>query len=137
MSPKWAAEQWVTNMEPFHGKAALISPAITNGGAPMGATWMGEFLGNCTTCHVSAVACRQNIDYFTNYLTDLAKSTGKPLWLTEFMGSGTVAEQQTFLETVIPWLEKSPFIERYAAFGTFIDSTGALTALGTTYKNTV
>lgn len=77
----------------------------------------------------------QNVDYFKNYLTDLHNSTGKPIWLTEvrrcasptmneeltlpfqFAGSGTVAEQQTFLETVIPWMEKSAFIERYAAFG--------------------
>ena len=36
---------------------------------------------------------------------------------SQFMGSGTVAEQQEFLDYVIPWLEEAPFIERYAAQG--------------------
>lgn len=39
---------------------------------------------------------------------------GKPIWLTEFAGSGTVAEQQAFFATVLPWMEKQLFIERYA-----------------------
>lgn len=39
------------------------------------------------------------------YLTDAYKSLGKPIWLTEFAGAGTVAEQQTFFQDVIPWME--------------------------------
>lgn len=57
------------------------------------------------------------------------------------MGSGTVAEQTTFLKTVIPYLEGKTEIARYAAFGdfagTFVNSDGSLTALGAVYKNTV
>ena len=50
--PAMAANLWTENMEPFYGKAALISPAISNGGT----VWMSYFLGNCSTCHFSAVA---------------------------------------------------------------------------------
>jgi hypothetical protein len=41
-----------------------------------------------------------------NYLADAYNTLQKPIWLTEFAGSGTVAEQQTFLKYVIPWMEK-------------------------------
>jgi len=33
------------------------------------------------------------------------------------MGTGTPAEQKTFLEFAVPYLEKQDWIERYAAFG--------------------
>lgn len=56
ITPSAAATIWKTNMEPFFGKAKLVSPAITNGGAPMGVEWMKEFMGNCTGCHIDAVA---------------------------------------------------------------------------------
>lgn len=87
-----------------------------------------------------------NTGYFTNYFTDAYASFKKPLWITEvrfyivdtlpssirwhslgladlclfvqFAGAGSVAEQQTFLKTVLPWMEQQSFIERYAAFGT-------------------
>lgn len=42
-------------MEPFYGKAKLISPAITNGGAPMGVQWMRDFLAACTGCHIDGM----------------------------------------------------------------------------------
>lgn len=40
-------------MEPFHGKAKLVSPAVTNGG---GVQWLQQFFGNCTGCHIDAIA---------------------------------------------------------------------------------
>lgn len=43
-------------MEPFAGKAKLISPAITNGGAPMGVAWMKDFLQACSGCHIDGIA---------------------------------------------------------------------------------
>lgn len=58
-----------------------------------------------------------NTGYFTNYLSSTYAEFGIPIWLTEFAGSGTVAEQQTFFKYYLPWLEAQPFIFRYAAFG--------------------
>ncbi|GAA5924930.1 hypothetical protein JCM1841_005371 [Sporobolomyces salmonicolor] len=141
-----AIDLWGTNMEPFHKLGVqLVSPAVTNGGPPTGVTWLGEFLGNATAkgYHVDAIALHwydsaTNIDYFTNYLTDAYDAFGLPIWLTEFAGSGTVAEQQEFFETVIPWMEDHVQVERYAAFGdftgTFVAPDGSLTDLGATYS---
>lgn len=38
----------------------------------------------------------------------------KPIWLTEFAGSGSSDEQQGFFKQVLPWMEQQPWIERYA-----------------------
>jgi hypothetical protein len=40
MTPAAAAAAWMQYMQPFAGKAKLISPAITNGAAPMGTAWL-------------------------------------------------------------------------------------------------
>ncbi|SCZ90577.1 BZ3500_MvSof-1268-A1-R1_Chr9g10885 [Microbotryum saponariae] len=151
ITPARAAQLWKQNMEPFVGKARLVSPAVTNGaftsdGAPMGVNWMADFLDNCTRCHIDAIALHWydaawNTGYFFNYLTDAHKKFNKPIWLTEFAGSGTTAEQQAFLKKVIPWLEKTPWIQRYAGFGAFagqyVNANGGLTAIGDTYMRTV
>lgn len=56
ISPADAAALWLEYIEPFASQAKLVSPAITNGGAPSGVTWMQDFLGNCTTCTIDAIA---------------------------------------------------------------------------------
>ena len=53
IDPTTAAALWKANMEPFYGKAKLIGPAVTNGG---GVQWLQQFLGNCTGCHIDAIA---------------------------------------------------------------------------------
>ncbi|SCV70126.1 BQ2448_1520 [Microbotryum intermedium] len=59
----------------------------------------------------------------------------------QFAGSGTTAEQQAFLKKVIPWLEKTTWIQRYAGFGAFagqyVNANSGLTAIGDTYMRTV
>jgi len=66
---------------------------------------------------------------------------GKPIWLTEFQAPGsTTAEQNTFLETVIPQLDASSKVERYAYFmvsdgsGNLISGT-SLSTLGQTFAS--
>ncbi|KAM0789286.1 hypothetical protein ACM66B_000126 [Microbotryomycetes sp. NB124-2] len=148
ISPTEAARLWKLNMQPFAGKAKLISPAITNGPANqgMGTGWMDQFLAACTGCRIDGIAIHwydsaTNTGYFTNYLTDVANKYGKKIWLTEFAGSGSVAEQQAFFKKVVPWMESQSFVERYAAFGafagTFVNDDGTLRPLGQTYLETV
>lgn len=52
-----------------------------------------------------------------------------------------MAEQQSFLSFVLPWMEEQTFIERYAGFGDFsgnyVNDDGSLTDLGTTYATVV
>lgn len=35
-----AVDLWREHMQPFAGNAKLVSPAVTNGGPPMGITWL-------------------------------------------------------------------------------------------------
>ncbi|KPV73022.1 glycoside hydrolase family 128 protein [Rhodotorula graminis WP1] len=137
---------WKKYMSPFKGKAKLVSPAVTNGGAPLGRDYLAAFFDACPTCleETDAIALHWydaawNTGYFTNYLQEAHTRFGKPIWLTEFAGSGTVAEQQAFFATVLPWMEKQPWIERYAGFGdfvgTYVNSDASLTALGEAYSS--
>ncbi|KAI5476838.1 Glycoside hydrolase [Pseudohyphozyma bogoriensis] len=146
-----AVTAWNTYMEPFKGDAKLVSPAVTNGvgttDAPQGVPWLQQFIAQCSGCQIDAVALHwydsnTNIDYFTSYFTDAYSTLQKPIWITEFAGTPEdVDAQATFLNTVIPWIEKQTFIERYAGFGAFSDnsvcnyvnSDGSLNAVGTVY----
>ncbi|GAA5905916.1 hypothetical protein JCM6882_009069 [Rhodosporidiobolus microsporus] len=143
-----AVTAWKTYMSPFYGKAKLVSPAVTNGGDPMGINWLERFRDACPECwaQIDAVALHWydaswNYSYFYDYMYSANARLGKKLWLTEFAGSGTSAEQQSFLGNVIPWLESIDFIERYAGFGAFVgnyvNADGSLTPLGQVYSNTI
>ncbi|GAA6039759.1 hypothetical protein JCM8097_004207 [Rhodosporidiobolus ruineniae] len=143
-----AATAWRKYMSPFYGKAKLVSPAVTNGGGTMGRAWLQSFQAACPDCwsQIDAVALHWydaawNTGYFTNYLTEAHNMfPDKKIWLTEFAGSGTSAEQQTFLKTVIPWMESQTWLERYAGFGDFVgnyvNADGSLTPLGQVYAST-
>ncbi|KAI0338341.1 hypothetical protein BDW22DRAFT_706096 [Trametopsis cervina] len=141
LSPEAAAAAWKTYMEPFAGKAKLVSPAVTNGAAPMGTAWLDQFFAACTGCHIDAVAIHiydsaTNVVYFQNYISDVATKYKLPVWVTEFGGSGSTQQQQTFLQTLIPFLEGLEGVERYAMFFAdgLVDSNDQLTAVGLTYN---
>ncbi|KAI0689674.1 glycosyl hydrolase catalytic core-domain-containing protein [Cytidiella melzeri] len=145
ISPEDAAKAWKTYMQPFAGKAALIAPAVTNGAAPMGLAWLDSFLAACDTCTIDAIAIHiydsaTNVAYFQNYISDAASKYGKPVWVTEFGASGTVQQQQTFLQTMLPFLDNLSGVQCYAYFmagsNILTTSSNQITALGTTY-NTV
>ncbi|KAL8291625.1 hypothetical protein RQP46_001883 [Phenoliferia psychrophenolica] len=140
-------------MEPLKSTTVkLVSPAVTNGNQSepaIGIPWLQQFIGNCSSCQIDAVALHwydvtSNTAYFQTYLTEAYAILKKPIWLTEFMGTGSAADQVTFIKAVVPWLEEQTFIERYAAFGdfasnsvaVFVDSSNNLNALGTAYSTT-
>ncbi|EIN03961.1 hypothetical protein PUNSTDRAFT_77194 [Punctularia strigosozonata HHB-11173 SS5] len=144
LSPSAAAAAWKTYMEPFAGKAKLVSPAITNGAAPMGTAWLDDFLSACSGCTIDAIAIHiydaaSNTAYFQNYISDIGTKYGKPVWVTEFGATGSTSDQQTFLETMLPFLDGLSSVERYSYFGdfsgTFVDSSNKLLALGETYAS--
>lgn len=88
MSPEAAAAAWKTYMEPFAGKATLVGPAITNGGAPMGTAWLDSFLAACDGCSIDALAIHiydsaANTAYYKNYITNIGTKYGKPVLVTE------------------------------------------------------
>jgi hypothetical protein len=74
LSPAAAASAWKTYIQPYAGRVKLVSPAVTNGAAPMGLTWLDNFFSACSGCTIDAVAIHiydsaTNIDYFKNYIT--------------------------------------------------------------------
>ncbi|BGP31233.1 hypothetical protein JCM10296v2_002997 [Rhodotorula toruloides] len=160
ISPKDAADAWKQHIQPLAGLAKLVSPGVTNGvktatGAPMGVAWLKEFMAACDRCTIDAVAlsghffelqlhwydAASNTAYFTSYLEQAYKNLSKPIWLTEFMGTGSPTDQATFLKFADPWLEKQTFIEKYGAFGdfasnpvaVFVDKDGTPNDLGKVY----
>ena len=75
-------------MEPFAGKADLCSPAVTNGGSPMGVAWLHDFFAACTDCTIDCVAIHiydsaTNIGYYESYVNSVISAFNKPVWLTE------------------------------------------------------
>jgi hypothetical protein len=130
-----AVKAWKQYMEPFAGKALLGSPAVTNGGSPMGLTWLQNFMGNCTGCHIDFI----NIHWYSNkwaganYFKQQVQaahdmSGGRPVWITEFgldssQGGYNTTELQSFLEEVMDWMDAQPYVQRYAYF---MDTTGML-----------
>lgn len=68
-----------------------------------------------------------------------------PIWITEFNANRYRNRwvQDKFLELAMPWLEETPYVERYAYFqpfggnGSFFDAEGNLTSTGAIYMNHV
>jgi len=143
MSPAAAASAWKTYMEPFNGRATLVSPAITNGAPPsMGTGWLDSFLSACNGCHIGAIAIHiydsaTNLGYYESYISGIASKYGKPVMVTEFGASGTSAQQVTFLDQLDPYLNGLSGVSHYAYFGDFVgdlvNSDGSLTAVGQAY----
>ncbi|KAH9915467.1 uncharacterized protein BXZ73DRAFT_92626 [Epithele typhae] len=145
-SPADAAQQWMTYMQPFAGRATLVSPAITNGAPPMGTGWMDSFLSECDKlgCRVDAVAAHiydsaTNTAYYKQYITDLGTRYNRPTLITEFGASGSVEQQQAFLNEMIPFLNGLSTVSHYAWFmtavGNLVNADASLTPLGTTYAS--
>ena len=68
-----------------------------------------------------------------------------PIWITEFNANKNRprSTQDAFLQLALPWLEATPYVERYAYFqpdggnGSFVDAGGNLTTTGSIYLNQV
>jgi hypothetical protein len=64
----------LTCIAQYAGKLKLVSPAATNGPAPVGLAWLDTFFAACTDCTVDAVAIHiydsaTNIAYFQSYIS--------------------------------------------------------------------
>jgi hypothetical protein len=93
-----------------------------------------------------------NSTQFINDMTDIINLYGKPIWVTEFApqtvsssqlepNKYTQVEVNDFINTVIPWMNSNPMVERYAwhdsTTGTSAVFTidGQLTETGMTYRD--
>ncbi|KAK2624260.1 hypothetical protein QTJ16_006210 [Diplocarpon rosae] len=143
LGPAAAATGYLANMQPYAGRAKLVSPAVTNGGAPMGLTWLESFMTACTGCTIDAVAIHWynggDAAAFKEYMAKAYTAGGnRPLWITEFQAPGSTEEQKTFLTEVMAWMDATSYIERYAYFmvadGNLV-SGSTLNSLGSTYAS--
>ena len=72
-----------------------------------------------------------NAAYFKKHIEDTRNiAAGRPIWITEVKPRGTDAQIKSFLDEVLPWLDASSDIHRYAYFmatkgdGFLIDNGG-------------
>lgn len=137
-----AAAGYQNLMQPYAGKVKLGSPAVTNGGSPMGLTYLQNFITACSGCTIDFIAIHWynggSADDFKNYVTKAhIAGGGRPVWITEFEGPGDAQQQQKFLKEVLPWLDNQDYVERYAYFmasdGNLISSGTSPSAVGQAY----
>ncbi|EDU49789.1 conserved hypothetical protein [Pyrenophora tritici-repentis Pt-1C-BFP] len=83
-----------------------------------------------------------NAAYFKQHIEDTRKiAGGRPIWVTEFHASGSDDEVKAFLDDVMPWMDNSNDIHRYAYFmaqpgdGLLVSPDGkGLSAIGQEYN---
>lgn len=141
LSPSDAAAGWMQFMQPYASKAKLGAPATTNGGAPMGLTWLSNFMTACASCTIDFVPIHWynggDVAAFKAYMAKAYTAGGnRPLWITEFEVPGSDDEKAAFLNEVMAWMDETSYIERYAYFmvsdGSLVSGT-SLSKLGGTY----
>ncbi|GAA5991503.1 hypothetical protein JCM5350_005188 [Sporobolomyces pararoseus] len=141
-------DAWAQYLQPFAKQGIkLVSPAVTNGAAPKGLTFLENFMTGAKqrglTVHGIALHWYDsptNFEYFKNHLIEAHDKFGLPIWLTEYgFTSGTEQEKIDFHLKMVPWMDSQPWIERYAAFGdfvgTFVDGNGGVLPLGNAYAS--
>lgn len=141
MSPEAAAKGHIEALNPLGAAGASIgSPAITNGGSPMGIDWLNRFFEACNgECTVDFVTFHwydsaNNIGYFKQHVQDVidaSKQNGvNKVWLTEF--GVTSGDAASFIEESTAFLDSTPEVERYAYFmaaeGNLVQGSGLSTA---------
>jgi Glycosyl hydrolase catalytic core len=125
IDPVTAATNHIQYMNPL--SVEVGSPAITNGAGTsplMGIDWLNAFFTACDgKCKVDFVAFHWYSDasetaYFMQHVSDViaaAAAAGvSKVWLTEFGVTG--GDASTFLSTVMPFLESTTAVEKYAYF---------------------
>ena len=118
-----AYKQWMQPLVDKYGSRLKIgSPAVTNGGSPMGLDYIKRFIAGCAGCQIDFVPIHwydsaTNIQYFKNHIEAAYQAGGRrPIWITEFSPQGDAGQQIEFLKKALPWLDSQDFVEKYAMF---------------------
>lgn len=148
MEPQEAVDLFMKEMQPYAGSVTLGAPSVTQPDRDL--AWLSEFLDLCDAagCSIGFVcvhwiwsASEAHIQDFKNVVTKaIGIAKGKPVWVDNFAASGTNAEQQNFLNGVLPWLDANDAVGRYAyvspsrSTGTgFLNADGSISSLGEFY----
>lgn len=148
LDPSTAAGLYKKYITPYGNRATLVSPAVTNGAAPMGLAWMEQFLDECDgKCGISVMAFHyyadDNVPNFKNYVNKAISTAAKhginEVWITEFQATGVSDDAQAaFIMSVVPWLDSQPAVGRYAYFYAadgHMTTGGALNKIGSAYNS--
>lgn len=116
---------WKTYVLPFAKDGyTLISPACTN--SPSGIQWYKDFFNGCHDCQISILATHYygtDPKAMINYLIELHDMFNKDIWVTEFACMDFTYRHKCdnpfgFLATVKAFMDKTPWVTAYFAFGT-------------------
>lgn len=147
-----AIRGWKTHIQPLKSAKRpmyLGSPAVTNAvdTPSTGLGWLRSFMQKCDGCDIDFItihwyASTPNVAYFKQHINaarDVAQ--GRPIWITEFKIMGSADVVKGFLDEVMPWLDESDDVHRYAYFmattgdGFLINDKGdGLSDLGSAYQ---
>jgi hypothetical protein len=150
MEPQEAVDLFMKKMQPYANDVRLGAPSVTQPDRDL--AWLSQFLDLCDAagCSISFVcvhwiwsATEDHVQDFINVVTKaIGIAKGKPVWVDNFQATGSNAEQQNFLNGVMPWLEANSNVERYAyvsparSTGTgFLNADGSISSLGEFYAN--
>ncbi len=172
LTPQQAATAW-PKVEAIAKELGLklVAPALNFCGGGCNVTdpfqWLDQFLAACTNCQIDYVAfhsyaCDSNW-FINSYMKPAVQkyyTNGNPprkIWVTEFAcadspptGGWSVAQIDSYVRTVLNYLEHEPGIFRYAWFGgntgrtndtyvtannNLLGTAGQLTSLGSTYTS--
>jgi len=145
MSPEDAVTAYNTYMVDMFGGSGvqLGAPSVTNGGAPMGLTWLSSFMDGCSSCQIDFLPLHwydsaSNTEGFKSYFTDAFAQFGKPIWVTEFGATGSDDEISSFISEVVPWMDSQDFIHRYSYFMAsdgLLNTGSAMSTYGQVYSD--
>ena len=110
----------------FSPPLKLVGPGLTHWGKDGSSPWLEQFLGNLSTAMAARIVAFAQHDYSGNAQGIIDRSTAlytkykRKVWLTEFsVGSGKDrATNDAFARKVLPLLDASDAVERYAWFST-------------------
>ncbi|KDD76978.1 glycosyl hydrolase, partial [Helicosporidium sp. ATCC 50920] len=145
VSPVDAAKTWPqfeiiaeTLNAPLGAPAA--APCANNCTAIDPFAWWDDFFASCENCKVdfiptSLLSC--NVGWMTAYLEEIHARYNRSVWVTEFAcPSRSSEEQYAFMKSILDWLERTPWIERYAALGVTSASLPWMSAAGQLFDST-
>jgi autotransporter-associated beta strand protein len=133
------------------------APAVSDSGlAGEGLDWLYNFMNQATNrgyrvdyIPIHWYKCGQSAASFSNYLYTVYQKYGRPIWVTEWnngaswcQGDISYATSATTISNFINMLESAPFVERYAIYPWWSDTSGlavvtnsVLTPVGVVYRN--
>jgi hypothetical protein len=137
----------------------LGSPAATAGETLGPQSWLGQFMAEAERrdYRVDFIAVHYypttpDVEKFRAFVTDIHQQYGRPIWVTEWALADwedqtrfSAAEEAVFFSAAAQMLDKLPFVERHAWFGTYthlggcnlhsalISNDGVLTTVGAAF----